>query len=173
MATFQKPTKFSGHAYATPNATLATALTQGVAVTSLAVTALVTGVASGASVVLVSGVQTQTFVASASAAVGATAISVTSEVADFSYPTGTLVDPPTFSVVGPASMAKSITIQNNDANSNLYVCYDSAGSEPMYTVAPGQLWESPIVSNKDFWNSPVWARWDGTPTGDAIVTVVL
>ena len=79
----------------TPNATLATALTSGTAYTSLAVTALTTAIPVGASVVLNSAGNTQTAVASAAAAAGATAISVDSFTANYSYPVGTFVGPTT------------------------------------------------------------------------------
>ena len=70
---------------------LTTALTSGTAYTTLAVQALDQAVASGDSILLTSGANTQTYTASAAAAVGATSISVTSLAANFSYPVGTLV----------------------------------------------------------------------------------
>ena len=72
-------------------AQLTTALTSGTAYTTLAVSALNQAVASGDSILLTSGANTQTYTASAAAAVGATSISVTSLAANFSYPVGTLV----------------------------------------------------------------------------------
>ena len=71
--------------------TLTTALTSGNAYTSLAVAALPDAVPSGASVVLTSGANTQTYTLSAAAAVGATTLSVTSLTANFAYPVGTTV----------------------------------------------------------------------------------
>lgn len=71
---------------------LTTALANGTAYTALAVTALDVAVASGDSIKLTSGANTQTFVASAAAAIGAVSISVTSLAANFAYPVGTLVE---------------------------------------------------------------------------------
>jgi len=67
--------------------TLTAALTNGAAITSLSTVALSQAVSSGDSIVLTSGTNTQTFVASANALVGATSISVTSQNANFAYPT--------------------------------------------------------------------------------------
>jgi hypothetical protein len=92
-------------------ATLTTALVSGTAYTSLAVTALGTAVASGDSILLTSGANTQTFTASAAAAVGATAISVTSLAANFAYPVGTLVQDAT-TAPGYARVA----VTNNTTN---------------------------------------------------------
>ena len=75
------------------NATLSSALTSGTAYTSLPVTALLTAIASGESVVLLSGTNIQTYVASAAAAIGATSIAVNSLAANYAYPVGTYVDP--------------------------------------------------------------------------------
>ena len=72
-------------------AQLTSALTSGTAYTTLAVSALDQAVASGDSILLTSGANTQTYVASAAAAAGATSISVTSLAANFSYPIGTVV----------------------------------------------------------------------------------
>jgi hypothetical protein len=71
--------------------TLSSALTNGSATTSLPTVALSQVVASGDSIVLTSGANTQTFVASAAAAAGATSILVTSQNANFSYPTTSTV----------------------------------------------------------------------------------
>ncbi len=54
--------------------------------TSLAVSALTAAVTSGQSIVVSNGANTQTFTASAGAIIGATSISVTSQNANFSYP---------------------------------------------------------------------------------------
>jgi len=85
-------------AIAPSNATLSTALTSGTAYTSLSCTALGVAIASGANVVLQSGSNTQTFVAASAAAVGATSIPVNSLAANYSYPTGTYIDPTTLTV---------------------------------------------------------------------------
>ncbi len=70
--------------------TLTTALTSGNPYTSLAVTALASALANGASVTIstVDGAHTQAVTLSAAAAVGATSISVTSFNANYSYPVG-------------------------------------------------------------------------------------
>lgn len=71
--------------------TLSAALVSGTAYTSLAVVALTVAVVSGDNIEVSSGANSQTFVASAAAAVGATAIAVTSLVANFAYPVGSVV----------------------------------------------------------------------------------
>ena len=96
---------------AASNATLTTALVSGTSYTSLAVTPLVTGITSGANVVLQSGSSTQTFVTSASAAVGATSLAVTSLAANAAYPIGTLVDAATLSAtISSVQSATQITM---------------------------------------------------------------
>ncbi len=79
-------------ANATQNATLSAALASGTAYTSLAVTALTAQISSGSSVLVGFGSTSQVFTASATAAVGATAISVTSLVANANYAIGTAVN---------------------------------------------------------------------------------
>ncbi len=71
--------------------TLSSALTTGGPITSLPVTAIAEPLASGASVVVTSGANTQTFVTSASVAAGATAIPVNSLTPNFAYPIGSNV----------------------------------------------------------------------------------
>lgn len=87
--------------------TLTTALVSGTAYTSLAVDALPAALASGATVTLVSGTDTQTFATSASVASGATSIPVTSASANFSYPVGTTVVEGTY--IAGGALSSSIT----------------------------------------------------------------
>ncbi len=99
--------------------TLTTALVSGSAYTSLAVEALSAPVASGDSILLTSGANTQTYVASAAAAVGATAISVTSLAANFAYPVGTGVNDTT-----TAGGYARLLVANNTTN------FVAAGTQP-------------------------------------------
>lgn len=70
------------------------ALSTGGPITSIPVTALGSAVASGDPIIVTSGAHTQTFTASGSAALGATAIPVTSATPNFAYPTSsTVLDP--------------------------------------------------------------------------------
>jgi hypothetical protein len=87
--------------------TLTTALTSGTAYTTLAVDALPASLASGASVTLVSGTDTQVFTTSASVASGATSIPVNSADANFSYPVGTTVVEGTY--IAGGALTSSIT----------------------------------------------------------------
>ncbi|MCW2975672.1 MAG: hypothetical protein JWM06_953 [Actinomycetia bacterium] len=73
------------------NATLNAGLSSGTAATTLTVTPLEGTVTNGDSIVVSYGTHTQTFVASAGASGAATSISVTSQVANFSYPVGSSV----------------------------------------------------------------------------------
>lgn len=74
----------------TASTTLTTALSLS-ETTSLAVVALTAPIANGSKVVVASGTHSFTFTASANAAVGATAITVTSATPDFAYPVGSSV----------------------------------------------------------------------------------
>jgi len=109
-------------------AQLTTALVSGTAYTTLAVSALSAAVASGDSILLTSGTDTQTFTASAAAAVGATSISVDSLAANFAYPVGTLVQDTTAS----AAYAR-VEVANNTTN------WVATGTQPTtgYSAANG------------------------------------
>ena len=97
----------TGSSLAAPKATLTTALVSGTAYTTLAVTALTTAIAANAPVVVATAGAYQVFTASASAAVGATSIAVTSLAANAAYPVGSAVDGEALYVdeafVGPGS----------------------------------------------------------------------
>lgn len=95
------------------NATLNAALTSGVAATTLTVTPLEGTVTSGDSIVVSYGTHTQTFVANAGASGGATSISVTSLVANFSYPIST-----------------SVTDTSSNATVNNTNCFDTRTTVP-------------------------------------------
>lgn len=73
------------------SATLGTALTSSSNYTSLTVSALPAAMLAGASVLLVSGANTQTTTLTADAASGATTLTVASFTANFAYPTSTSV----------------------------------------------------------------------------------
>lgn len=94
------------------NATLNDPLTSGVAATTLTVTPLEGTVTTGDSIVVAYGTHTQTFLASG----GATSISVTSQVANFSYPIGT-----------------AVTDSSSNANVNNTNCFD------VKTTVPGTV----------------------------------
>jgi hypothetical protein len=89
------------------SSTLSASVTSGTAYTSLAVDALPAALASGASVTLVDGTDTQIFVTSASVASGATSIPVTSQDANYSYPVGTTVVEGTY--IAGGTLSSSIT----------------------------------------------------------------
>ena len=73
------------------NATLNAALATSPATTSLAVTSLEGTITSGDSLVLNYGTHTQTFVANGTTSGGATTIPVSSQLANFAYPLGTIL----------------------------------------------------------------------------------
>jgi hypothetical protein len=79
--------------YAATNTTLSDMLIQGASYSLLTVNPLTTEIASGANVVVQFGTNTQTFVAAATAPVGAIYVTVTAQVANYSYPIGSYVDP--------------------------------------------------------------------------------
>lgn len=100
-----------------PNATLslgAGTLSTSINTTSLTITGLEGAVATGNTLMLTYGTHTDTFTASAPAAGGATSISVTGKIANFAYPTGTVV----------TNTSGNTTATNSD-------CYDAL------TTAPG------------------------------------
>ena len=79
--------------YAATNTTLSDMLIQGASYSLLTVNPLTTEIAGGANVVVQFGTYTQTFVAAATAPVGAIYVTVTAQVANYSYPIGSYVDP--------------------------------------------------------------------------------
>lgn len=79
--------------YAATNTTLSDMLIQGASYSLLTVNPLTTEIASGANVVVQFGTYTQTFVAAATAPVGAIYVTITAQVANYSYPIGSYVDP--------------------------------------------------------------------------------
>ena len=79
--------------YAATNTTLSDMLIQGASYSLLTVNPLTTEIASGANVVVQFGTNTQTFVAAATAPVGAIYVTITAQVANYSYPIGSYVDP--------------------------------------------------------------------------------
>ena len=104
------PENASGMCSAPISVNLSSALSTGGAITSLPVTALNGNVASGDSIVVVSGSNTQTFAASANAFFGATAITVTSATPNFAYPTtSTVTDSTTLSVALNPDTTDTIT----------------------------------------------------------------
>jgi len=101
------------------SAQLTTALASGTAYTSLAVSALSQAVASGDSILLTSGANTQTYVTSAPATVGATSLAVTSQAANAAYPVGTTVQDTT-----TAGGYVRLLVTNNTTN------FPAAGTQP-------------------------------------------
>ncbi|HVC87418.1 MAG TPA: hypothetical protein VNC40_08335 [Gaiellaceae bacterium] len=95
------------------NATLTGALTSGSPVTALTVGSLEGTVTNGDSLVVTYGTNTQTFIASGGTTGGATSISVTSQNANFSYPSGSHV----------SDSSSDTTASNTD-------CYDAKTTVP-------------------------------------------
>lgn len=79
--------------------------------TSLAVTALTEPIASGATVTVASGAHSFSFITSASAALGATSIAVTSATPDFAYPIGSTVSAPISGLTNAVGVATNVTAQ--------------------------------------------------------------
>lgn len=96
-ASYQATTT-SGNLYGLTSASLmgatSTLLSTGGAITSIPVSALPVGYASGATITLTSGAHTQTWTLSSAASVGATTLAVTSQTPNFAYPIGTQVSGP-------------------------------------------------------------------------------
>jgi len=111
------PENAAGMCTAPISVNLSSALSTGGAITSLPVTALNGNVASGDSIVVTSGSNTQTFTASANAYFGATSISVTSLTPNFAYPTtSTVTDSTSLSSLNPDT---TDTITNFNTGHNI------------------------------------------------------
>lgn len=110
------PEAASGACTAPISVNLSSALTTGGPITSLPVTALNGNVASGDSIVVTSGTNTQTFTSTAVAYLGATAIAVTSATPNFAYPTtSTVIDTAALTALNPDT---TDTITNFDTAHN-------------------------------------------------------
>lgn len=104
-------------------ATLSAALSTGAPITALPVTALTTGIGAGTSLILTSGGNTQTWNVTASAAIGATSIAVTSQTPNFAYPTSTSITSSAWiKVRGLKNFQPSVNPTNQDDSD-----YDSNG----------------------------------------------
>ena len=135
-------------------AQLTTALTSGTAYTTLAVSALDQAVASGDSILLTSGANTQTYTASAAAAIGATSISVTSLAANFSYPVGTLVQDTT-----TAPGYGRVAVTNNTTN------WVAASSQPAEGWAASNGTAMSFAQSTGSWGTEVQAGVFDAPGG--------
>lgn len=133
---------------------LTTALVSGTAYTSLAVEPLDQAVASGDSILLTSGADTQTYVASAAAAVGATSITVTSLAANFSYPIGTLVQDTT-----TAGAYARLPVTNNGTN------WVAAGSQPASGWAASNGTALSFTQSTGAWGTQTYAGLFDSPGG--------
>ena len=120
------PEAVSGMCTAPISVNLSSALTTGGAITSLPVTALNGNVASGDSIVVTSGTNTQTFTASANTYFGATAIPVNSLTPNFAYPT-------TSTVVDTTSLA-SLNPDTTDTITNFNTAHNTVGKIQLFPV---------------------------------------
>jgi hypothetical protein len=142
--------------------TLTTALVSGTAYTSLAVEALDQAVASGDSIVLTSGANTQTFVTSAAAAVGATSLAVTSLAANFAYPVGTLVQD---STTAPAYAR--VAMVNNTTN------WAPAGTQPASGFATENGVAESFPASTGAWGTVTYGGVFDAPGGGNLLGYVL
>jgi hypothetical protein len=119
------PESASGMCSAPISVNLSSALSTGGPITSLPVAALNGNVASGDSIVVVSGSNTQTFTASANAFFGAIAITVTSATPNFAYPTtSTVTDSTTLSALNP----------DTDTLTNFDTAHNTVGKIQLFPV---------------------------------------
>jgi hypothetical protein len=120
------PESASGMCSAPISVNLSSALSTGGAITSLPVVALNGNVASGDSIVVVSGSNTQTFTASANAFFGATAITVTSATPNFAYPTT--------STVTDSTMLSALNPDTTDTLTNFDTAHNTIGKIQLFPV---------------------------------------
>jgi predicted ribosomally synthesized peptide with SipW-like signal peptide len=117
-------------------ATLATVITATTSVSSISITPLIGTIASGYSIVVSDGSNSQTFVASAAVSPGAVSIPVTTQTANFTFAAGTgttVTGGPTFG--GGGDLCSTLTISIIETNSN----YDHTAGFPALGCAYGSL----------------------------------
>lgn len=141
-------------------AKLSSALSTGSAITSIPVAALTVAVPSGADIVLTSSTNTQTFVASASAAVGDTSISVTSQTPNYAYPTTSQV-----SIQGTTSTIPSDSIPFQVAASDTQADTVAGYVRLVFQLEAAAAPDGPSVSWPATPTNGVNAPGDGTNAG--------
>jgi hypothetical protein len=121
------PESASGMCSAPISVNLSSALSTGGAITSLPVTALNGNVASGDSIIVTSGANTQTFAASANAFFGATSITVTSATPNFAYPT-------TSTVTDSTTLSVALNPDTTDTITNFDTAHNTIGKIQLFPV---------------------------------------
>ena len=122
----------TGEVGPTVDPTLTTALSTSGSTTTLHFSALVSAMSSGDSIVITSGTHTQTFTTSAAAAIGATSVSVTSQTANFAYPTGSDVNDTTHVAESAPPTSGSGTATGE--SQGFYATNDDSLAETAYVI---------------------------------------
>jgi len=126
------------------------ALSTGGAITSLPVTALNGNVASGDSIVIASGSNTQTFTASAAATFGATSISVNSLTPNFAYPTtSTVTDSTTLTTLNP---------DTTDTITNFDTAHNTIGKIQLFPVTANGTVDTAAPVELSHYNTGTYSR---------------
>ncbi len=144
------PESPSGMCSAPISVNLSSALTTGGPITALPVTALNGNVASGDSVVVTSGANTQTFTASANAFFGATSISVNSLTPNFAYPTtSTVTDSTSLSALNP---------DTTDTITNFDTAHNTIGKIQLFPVTGNGTINNTATVELSHFNSGTYSR---------------
>jgi len=144
------PEAASGMCTAPISVNPSSALSTGGPITSLPVTALNGNVASGDSIVITSGTNTQTFTASANAYFGATAIPVNSATPNFAYPTtSTVIDTTALSSLNP---------DTTDTITNFNTAHNIIGKIQLFPVTANGTINNAATVELDHFNSGTFSR---------------
>jgi hypothetical protein len=144
------PEAASGMCTAPISVNLSSALSTAGAITSLPVTALNGNVASGDSIVVTSGSNTQTFTASANAYFGATSIPVTSQTPNFAYPT-------TATVTDSTSLG-ALNADTVDTITNFDTAHNSIGKVQLFPVTANGTVDTNAAVELSHFNSGTYSR---------------
>jgi len=145
------PEAASGMCSAPISVNLTSALSTGGAITSLPVTPALNGnVASGDSIVVSSGSNTQTFTASAAASFGATSISVSSSTPNFAYPTtSTVTDSTTLGALNP---------DQTDTITNFDTAHNTVGKIQLFPVTANGTIDNAAPVELSHFNTGTYSR---------------
>lgn len=142
-------TTTSGYPSITGSTTLSSALSTSGAITSLPVAALTGSIASGQTVIITSGSNTQSFIASSAVSTGSTAIPVTSQTPNFAYPSGSTVATPSDPYSDPIWRSTNANTLFSPIHVNAVT---SPGASSTNMVRMRGEWEQGKVSPLVTWN---------------------
>jgi hypothetical protein len=144
------PEAANGQCNAPISVTLSSALSIAGPINALPVNALNGNVASGDSIVVTSGANTQTFTATAAAYFGATSIAVTSATPNFAYPiTSTVTD---------STSQGTLNSDTTDTLTNFNTAHGSSGRIQLYPVTANGIVNTTATVQLSHFNSGTFSR---------------